>query len=125
MLGLLIASSLLFLFIFWELVGLCSYLLIGFYFDKKYATNAAMKAFITNRVGDFGFIIGLGMVFLYLHDFSLAGAAANLRHEYAINGPLFQDSHRFLHITLATWMGCLLFCGAMGKSAQFPLHVWL
>jgi NADH:ubiquinone oxidoreductase subunit 2 (subunit N) len=56
MLGLVISSSLFFLFVFWELVGLCSYLLIGFYFDKKFASNAAMKAFITNRVGDFGFI---------------------------------------------------------------------
>src|SRR5215510_10133026 len=82
MLGLLISNSLLFLFIFWELVGLCSYLLIGFYFDKKYATNAAMKAFITNRVGDFGFIIGLGMVFLFLGDFTLTGAAESLRHQH-------------------------------------------
>src|SRR5437016_1242885 len=75
MLGLLIASSLLFLFIFWELVGLCSYLLIGFYFDKKYASNAAMKAFITNRVGDFGFLAGMMLVVLYLGTFDLDQAA--------------------------------------------------
>jgi len=122
MLGLVIANSLLFLFIFWELVGLCSYLLIGYYFDKKSASNAAMKAFITNRVGDFGFIIGLGMVFLYLGDLTLAGAAEKLRDQYP-GGELF--THTFLGLNLATWMGMLLFCGAIGKSAQFPLHVWL
>ncbi|HOB73566.1 MAG TPA: NADH-quinone oxidoreductase subunit L [Phycisphaerae bacterium] len=123
MLGLVIASSLLFLFIFWELVGLCSYLLIGYYFDKKSASNAAMKAFITNRVGDFGFIIGLGMVVLFLGDLTLDGAAKALRVQYAENGTLF--AHSFLGLSLATWMGMLLFCGAIGKSAQFPLHVWL
>lgn len=123
MLGLVIANSLLFLFIFWELVGLCSYLLIGFYFDKKSASNAAMKAFIVNRVGDFGFIIGLGMVVLFLGDLTLDGAARALRVQYAGNGTLF--AHSFLGLSLATWMGMLLFCGAIGKSAQFPLHVWL
>ncbi|MEP0844878.1 MAG: NADH-quinone oxidoreductase subunit L [Phycisphaerae bacterium] len=123
MLGLVIADSLLFLFIFWELVGLCSYLLIGFYFDRKSASSAAMKAFITNRVGDLGFIIGLGMVFLFLGDFTLAGAAKALRAHEAAGGDLFSRS--FLGLNLATWMGMLLFCGAMGKSAQFPLHVWL
>ncbi len=123
MLGLVIANSLLFLFIFWELVGLCSYLLIGYYFHKKSASNAAMKAFITNRVGDLGFIIGLGMVFLYLGDFTLSGAAKALRAEHAAAGPLFTQT--LLGMSLATWMGMLLFCGAIGKSAQFPLHVWL
>lgn len=123
MLGLVLANSLLFLFIFWELVGLCSYLLIGFYFHKKSASNAAIKAFVTNRVGDFGFIIGLAMVFLFLGDLSLEGAAKGLREQFQANGPLF--THTFLGINLATWMGCLLFCGAIGKSAQFPLHVWL
>ncbi|MCL2330267.1 MAG: NADH-quinone oxidoreductase subunit L [Phycisphaerae bacterium] len=123
MLGLLISNSLLFLFIFWELVGLCSYLLIGFYFHKKSASTAAMKAFITNRVGDFGFIIGLGLVYLYLGDLTLAGAAAKFQEHYASNSALFTTS--FIGISVATWMGVLLFCGAIGKSAQFPLHVWL
>lgn len=123
MLGLVIANSLLFLFICWELVGLCSYLLIGFYFDKKSASNAGMKAFITNRVGDFGFIVGLGMVFLYLGDFTLAGAADEFRTQYSQSASLFTAT--FLGMTAATWMGVLLFCGAIGKSAQFPLHVWL
>ena len=123
MLGLVISSSLLFLFIFWELVGVCSYLLIGFYFHKKSASNAGMKAFITNRVGDFGFIIGLGMVVLYLQDLSLAGAAEAFARQHHAGSALFTT--QFAGITLATWMGMLLFCGAIGKSAQFPLHVWL
>jgi len=123
MLALVLSNSILFLFIFWELVGLCSYFLIGFYFHKKSASNAAIKAFVVNRVGDFGFLIGLMMVFLYLRDLSLAGAADAFREQYETNGPLFARS--FLGMSLATWMGMLLFCGAIGKSAQFPLHVWL
>ncbi|OWY70816.1 hypothetical protein B7486_14530 [cyanobacterium TDX16] len=130
MLGLVISSSLLFLFIFWELVGLCSYLLIGFYFDKKYASNAAIKAFITNRVGDFGFIIGLAMVVLYLDTFDLDQAAMNFATQFHSNTGIFAASINLFgwHVsgmTLATLMGIGLFCGAMGKSAQFPLHVWL
>lgn len=123
MLGLVLSNSILFLFIFWELVGLCSYFLIGFYFHKKSASNAAIKAFVTNRVGDLGFLVGLMMVFLYLRDLSLAGAANAFREQHEANGPLFTQS--FLGMSFATWMGMLLFCGAIGKSAQFPLHVWL
>ena len=124
MLGLVISDSLLFLFIFWELVGLCSYLLIGFYFHKRSASNAAIKAFVTNRVGDLGFIVGLAMVFLYLGSLSLAGAAEAFEAEYA-SGDSALFSQTLLGLNLATWMGMLLFCGAIGKSAQFPLHVWL
>jgi NADH-quinone oxidoreductase subunit L len=123
MLLLVIADSLLLLFIAWELVGLCSYLLIGFYFHKKSASNAAIKAFVTNRVGDFGFIIGISLVYLFLGDLSLKGAAETFRHQWEAGGPLFAKT--FLGLSLATWMGMLLFCGAIGKSAQFPLHVWL
>jgi NADH-quinone oxidoreductase subunit L len=123
MLLLLIADNLLLLFISWELVGLCSYLLIGFYFHKKSASTAAIKAFVTNRVGDCGFIIGLGMAYLYLGDLSLSGAAQAFAGQWQTHGPLF--SQTFLGLNLATWMGILLFCGAIGKSAQFPLHVWL
>lgn len=124
MLGLVISNSLLFLFVFWELVGVCSYLLIGFYFHKKSASDAAIKAFVVNRVGDMGFIIGLGMVFLYLGDCSLSGAAAAFARAHDDgSSPLF--THTLLGYSLATWMGMLLFCGAIGKSAQFPLHVWL
>ncbi len=124
MLGLVISNSLLFLFVFWELVGVCSYLLIGFYFHKKSASDAAIKAFVVNRVGDMGFIIGLGMVFLYLGDLSLQGAADAFRiTRDDPASPLF--THTLFGPNLATWMGMLLFCGAIGKSAQFPLHVWL
>ena len=131
MLLLVIADNLPLLFISWELVGLCSYLLIGFYFHKKSASTAAIKAFVTNRVGDFGFIIGLGLAFLYLGDLSLAGAAQTLhgQHTAFLENPLARGAelfrHTFLGLNLATWMGILLFCGAIGKSAQFPLHVWL
>jgi NADH-quinone oxidoreductase subunit L len=123
MLLLVVADSLLLLLISWELVGLCSYLLIGYYFHRRSASAAAIKAFVTNRVGDFGFIIGLAMVFWFLGDFSLSGAAAKFRQQWEAGGVLFQE--HFLGLNLASWMGMLLFCGAIGKSAQFPLHVWL
>ncbi|HRX84455.1 MAG TPA: NADH-quinone oxidoreductase subunit L [Phycisphaerae bacterium] len=130
MLGLVISSSIFFLFVFWELVGLCSYLLIGFYFDKKFASNAAMKAFITNRVGDFGFLAGLMLVLFFLHTLDLDQAAAAFRDQYTHHSGLFGTTvslfgWQISGITLATFMGVCLFCGAMGKSAQFPLHVWL
>ncbi len=145
MLGLLISQSILFLFIFWELVGLCSYLLIGFWFEKKSASNAAIKAFVTNRVGDFGFLIGLMLCFMYLGTLDLdmasarfeaatqhAGVSYGERSAAAAEVPsdvgktasaLFDTG--FLGVSLATWMGLGLFCGAIGKSAQFPLQVWL
>ena len=71
MLGLVLGGTLLQLFIFWELVGLCSYLLIGFWYEKPSAGNAAIKAFVTNRVGDVGFLIGFGILFYYLGNASL------------------------------------------------------
>ncbi|MFQ5411180.1 MAG: NADH-quinone oxidoreductase subunit L [Phycisphaerae bacterium] len=125
MLGLVISSSLLFMFFFWELVGLCSYLLIGYYFDKKFASDAAMKAFITNRVGDFGFIIGLALVVMFTGTFDLDGAAASFAEQYHSNTGIFASSFTLFGYGLASLMGIGLFCGAMGKSAQFPLHVWL
>ncbi len=145
MLGLVIARSLLFMFIFWELVGLCSYLLIGFWFEKKSASNAAIKAFVVNRVGDFGFMFGLAMCFVYLGSLSLDHAPvmfeAGAHQAGAITGPLSEAarnvalpeasraaqlfSKSLLGVPLATLLGIGLFCGAIGKSAQFPLHVWL
>jgi NADH-quinone oxidoreductase subunit L len=132
MLGLVISSSLLFLFVFWELVGLCSYLLIGFYFDRAYAAAAAIKAFVTNRVGDFGFLIGLMLVFLHLGTLDLDEAARRFAEQYAAftagdmaHAGVFASSFTLFGWSLATIMGIGLFCGAMGKSAQFPLHVWL
>jgi len=130
MLGLVISSSLFFLFVFWELVGLCSYLLIGFYFDKKFASDAGIKAFVTNRVGDFGFIAGLMLVFFFLQTFDLDQAAAVFSHQAQAGTGIFAASINVLGWqisggALATLMGVALFCGAIGKSAQFPLHVWL
>jgi NADH-quinone oxidoreductase subunit L len=130
MLGLVISSSLVFLFVFWELVGLCSYLLIGFYFDRKYASDAAIKAFVVNRVGDFGFMIGLMMVFFYLRTTDLDQAATVFRQQFTNGTGIFAASIDLCGwqvggLTLATIMGIGLFCGAIGKSAQFPLHVWL
>ncbi len=125
MLGLVLSSSLLFLFIFWELVGLCSYLLIGYYFDKGFASAAAMKAFITNRVGDFGFLIGLMLVFMHLGTLDLDEAATVFAQQYAAGTGIFASHFTLFGWSLATIMGVGLFCGAMGKSAQFPLHVWL
>ncbi len=125
MLGLVLSSNLLFLFIFWELVGLCSYLLIGFYFDKAFASKAAMKAFITNRVGDFGFLIGLMLVYFHLGTLDLDQAATRFAEQYASGTGIFASGFTMFGWSLATIMGVGLFCGAMGKSAQFPLHVWL
>ncbi len=128
LLGLVISANLLFIFIFWELVGVCSYLLIGFYFDRKYASDAAIKAFVVNRVGDFGFVIGLALMLVYLGDLSLEGAAASfgqliVNPASAINATAFT---MFGHpISIATIMGLCLFCGCIGKSAQLPLQVWL
>ena len=132
MLGLVVSSSLLFLFIFWELVGLCSYLLIGFYFHERWPQYAQMKAFIVNRVGDFGFLIGLMLVYFQLGTLDLDKAAARFAEQYAAynagdlaHAGIFASQFTLFGWSLATIMGIGLFCGAMGKSAQFPLHVWL
>ncbi len=125
MLGLVVSSNLLFLFIFWELVGLCSYLLIGFYFHQRVPQYAQMKAFITNRVGDFGFLIGLMLVYFQLGTLDLDEAAVVFAQQYATQTGIFASTFTMFGWSLATIMGVGLFCGAMGKSAQFPLHVWL
>jgi len=113
MLGIVLANNFLMTFIFWELVGVSSYLLIGFWFEKPSAGDAAKKAFITNRLGDFGFLAGILMVW------GLLGS---------LNFGVLQTGIAAGTLTLgasATLAGLLIFCGAMGKSAQFPLHVWL
>ncbi len=124
MLGLVLGGTLLHLFIFWELVGLCSYLLIGFWYEKKSASNAAIKAFVTNRVGDFGFLIGLGILFYHLGNVSLPRLWALLQHAGAGQAIDLPGGISF-SAGLLTIMGIGLFFGAVGKSAQFPLHVWL
>jgi len=118
MLILVLAANYVLLFVGWEGVGLCSYLLIGFYFLKKSAADAGKKAFIVNRIGDFGFMLGMFLLFRTFHslDFSTVFAAA-AKPEVAVE-PMGQ----FGVLTIAC---LLLFVGAIGKSAQLPLYVWL
>src|SRR5881296_2999425 len=115
MLGLVIANSLLLLFIFWELVGLASYLLIGFWIEKPSAAAAAKKAFITTRIGDMGFFLGM---------LSLYNRSGTLLFYDGGNGCLEGAGLAMLGAS-ATFVALLIFCGAVGKSGQFPLHVWL
>ena len=122
--GLVIGGTLVQLFIFWELVGLCSYLLIGFWYEKKSASNAAIKAFVTNRVGDFGFLIGFGILFYHLGNATLPDMWIRLGTAGTGAGITLPDGVVFTPMLL-TIMGIGLFFGAVGKSAQFPLHVWL
>lgn len=115
MLGVVIANSLLLLFVCWELVGLASYLLIGFWIERPSAAAAAKKAFITTRIGDIGFFLGL----LWLYG----RTGTTLFYD---NGAGCLESGSLLLIgTSATSIALLIFCGAVGKSGQFPLHVWL
>jgi NADH-quinone oxidoreductase subunit L len=113
MLGIVLANNFLMMFIFWELVGVSSYLLIGFWFEKPSAGDAAKKAFITNRLGDFGFLLGILMVWGLLGSLNFGELQKTLWANPAMLGGC------------ATVAGLLIFCGAAGKSAQFPLHVWL
>jgi NADH-quinone oxidoreductase subunit L len=113
MLGIVLANNFLMMFISWELVGVSSYLLIGFWFEKPSAGDAAKKAFITNRLGDFGFLAGILLVWGLLNSLNFGQLSSTL----ASNPTLLGAS--------TTVAGLLIFCGAMGKSAQFPLHVWL
>ncbi len=124
MLGLVIGGTILQLFVFWELVGLCSYLLIGFWYEKKSASNAAIKAFVANRVGDFGFLIGFGVLFYHVGNASLP-ALWTLLGSAGQGGAIALPGGTVFSGVALTIMGIGLFCGAVGKSAQFPLHVWL
>ena len=112
MLGLVLSDNLLFTFVFWEMVGLCSYLLIGFWYHRKSAADAAKKAFIVTRIGDFGFLAGILILFFNTGTFDI-----HQLHELAVAG--------ILGGTVLTWAAIGIFAGAVGKSAQFPLHVWL
>lgn len=160
MLGLVIAGNVAMVFVFWELVGICSYLLIGFYIERKSASNAANKAFIVNRVGDFGMIIGLMALWSGLGTFSFqeifnqvrpaakehalivpdgmvrAAARNEVAEIYAISPNKDAAEARIapmvpgwrsegLGYGLLVIAGLGIFCGCVGKSAQFPLHVWL
>ena len=121
MLMLVMANNFLQLFFGWEAVGLVSYLLIGFWYTRESAIYASLKAFLVNRVGDFGFILGIGLVLAYFGslDYATVFSAAPSLSEKAID---IVPGHPWLLLTVI----CIcLFTGAMGKSAQFPLHVWL
>jgi NADH-quinone oxidoreductase subunit L len=160
MLGLVIAGNIAMVFVFWELVGICSYFLIGFYIERKSASNAANKAFIVNRVGDFGMIIGLMVIFTTLGTFSFGEifeqvrpadsgyelqtpegmVLASAKDEVAqirLTAPDQDAAQEIIDGKVENWRtsgygygllmlaGIGIFCGCIGKSAQFPLHVWL
>ena len=114
MLGIVLSNNFLQMFIFWELVGVSSYLLIGFWFEKASAADAAKKAFLTNRLGDFGFMLGILILWVTFHN----TLNFDLIQQYIRENPALLGGA----MTIA---GLLIFCGAVGKSAQFPLHVWL
>ncbi|NBV23396.1 MAG: NADH-quinone oxidoreductase subunit L [Proteobacteria bacterium] len=140
MLGIVLANNLFMMFVFWELVGVSSYLLIGFWFEKGSAADAAKKAFLTNRVGDFGFILGIILTWAALGSVNftelagsveLGGRLADKAAGFSVLaeplGKIFNSTGWWIihPNVLVTLVGLLLFMGAMGKSAQFPLHVWL
>ena len=161
MLGLLASANIFMVFMCWELVGVCSYLLIGFWYEEKKNCDAANKAFIANRVGDVGMLIGMGLIWSYLGTFDIAAINGSAKvegvHEpYGLSAPDLRNSANLGridgnmawtdtvavkipeatngHATLATrrmpyWAlvvaGLGIFAGCVGKSAQFPLHVWL
>ena len=120
MLGLVMARNLVQLFVFWELVGACSYLLIGFWFHRPSAAAAAKKAFLVTRVGDFGFLLGLLYLFSQSGEFLAEG----------LNVLDILDIHHaaemgYIAVSTATWVSVGILAGAVGKSGQFPLHTWL
>lgn len=118
MLAVVMANNLLLLFIAWELVGLCSYFLIGFWYRKPSAASAAKKAFLVTRVGDFLFLLGIIVIYRHFGTF-------NLPELFEAAPAMAGVSSGFLGLSVLTLSSLLLFGGAVGKSAQFPLHVWL
>ena len=148
MLGLVLAGNIFQVFIFWELVGICSYLLIGFYIERKSASTAANKAFIMNRVGDFGFLIGLMILWTWCQTFQFADTGSDPGLFTMVRGNTGTlevtedgqdvylrdaDGHRLqkngqpwtINYLLLVIAGCGIFAGCIGKSAQFPLQTWL
>ncbi len=124
MLFLVVSDNLLGIYIGWELVGLCSYLLIGFWYEKDSAANACKKAFLTTRVGDVGMFIGMMMLFKQFNTLSLYGDDGDGGIFTRIADPTYftPDTIGIVWLSVA---GILIFCGAVGKSAQVPLHTWL
>jgi len=121
MLSLVMANNFLQLFFGWEAVGLVSYLLIGFYMKRESAIQANLKAFLVNRVGDFGFILGIAVVFVYFNTMDYQ----DFFDQLATNKDITMEIIPGVEWSMITVMAILLFIGAMGKSAQMPLHVWL
>ncbi|MBD2579943.1 NAD(P)H-quinone oxidoreductase subunit 5 [Oscillatoria sp. FACHB-1406] len=116
MLGLVISPNLVQIYIFWELVGMCSYLLVGFWYDRKAAADACQKAFVTNRVGDFGLLLGMLGLYWATGSFEF-GIIGERLHDLTASGAIWSG--------LAALLAILVFLGPVAKSAQFPLHVWL
>lgn len=125
MLMLVLADNFLQLFVFWEAVGLCSYLLIGHWYERPSACAAATKAFIVNRVGDFGFILGLLLVWLTFGSLDYAEVFARAKDSAGATLNLLHSVGGQWNVPVLTVICLLLFVGAVGKSAQVPLHVWL
>ena len=116
MMGLIISPNLLEIYVFWELVGMCSYLLVGFWYDRDGAAHAAQKAFVVNRVGDFGLLLGILGLFWATNSFDFNEIAIGISQSVSDNS---------IPIWAALLLCFLVFLGPMAKSAQFPLHVWL
>ena len=116
MMGLIISPNLLEIYVFWELVGMCSYLLVGFWYDRDGAAHAAQKAFVVNRVGDFGLLLGILGLFWATNSFDFNEIALGISQSISNNS---------LPLWAALILCFLVFLGPMAKSAQFPLHVWL
>lgn len=120
MLGLVLATNIFQMYIFWELVGVSSYLLIGFYYERPSAVAAAKKAFIVTRFADLGFLIGILLLSFYTNTFDFATLTD-------LNGPAIVQPTTavFMGLSVTTWAMLLIFMGGAGKSAMFPLHIWL
>ncbi|WP_019501654.1 NAD(P)H-quinone oxidoreductase subunit 5 [Pseudanabaena sp. PCC 6802] len=116
MLGLVVSPNLVQIYVFWELVGMCSYLLVGFWFDRKAAADACQKAFVTNRVGDFGLLLGLLGLYWVTRTFDFGEMGTRLTAAVESGS---------ISVFLASLFAILVFMGPAAKSAQFPLHVWL
>lgn len=116
MLGLVLSDNLLSLYIFWELVGVCSFLLVGFWYSKPKARAAAKKAFIVTRIGDAGLLIGILLLFWYMPNHAL---------DFTTIQSVFDGQTGAITSGITTLIALLIFLGAVGKSGQFPLHVWL
>lgn len=120
MLGLVVATNIFQMYIFWELVGLSSYLLIGFYYTKPSAVAASKKAFIVTRFADLGFLIGILILSFYYNSFDFSVLTS-------LEGPVIGETSTamFMGLSVTTWAMLLIFMGGAGKSAMFPLHIWL